>query len=197
MPLPTRERILDAAIELFARDGYQGTSIVRIERAVGLTPGSGAIYHHFPSKQALLRAGLVRQLERRAALRDIQLIMRDLGDLRAELTMLARYALLELDEETELLRLVLTEARHHPDPLDEVVDQLIAAGHTGFASWLHERQGLDPRHAATVASLGLGALFAHRLPQLVLGRRALAVDDDDFVAAWVRMLEREITDQTS
>lgn len=193
MDLPTRERILDAAIELFARDGYQGTSIVRIERAVGLTPGSGAIYHHFPSKQALLRAGLQRQLDRRGALRDIQRILLDLGDLRAELTVLARYALMELDEETELLRLVLTESRFQPDVLGTVVDQLIAAGHTGFAGWLHERRGLDPRHAETVASVGLGALFAHRLPQLVLGHRALSIDDDDFVATWVRMLEREIT----
>jgi AcrR family transcriptional regulator len=192
MTVSTRDRILDAAIELFAQDGYKGTSIVRIEEAAGLTPGSGAIYHHFPSKEAVLRAGLERQLGRLNALRDIQRILLDLGDIRAELTVLARYALAEFDEETELLTVVLTEARHQPGVMDAVVEQLIAATHTGFADWLQRRCRLDPDHAITVATLGLGALFSHRMLQILLGLQPLVIDDDAFVTTWVRMLEREI-----
>ncbi|MWA03836.1 TetR family transcriptional regulator [Actinomadura sp. LD22] len=30
-------------MELFARNGYKGTSVTQIERAVGLTPGAGGI----------------------------------------------------------------------------------------------------------------------------------------------------------
>lgn len=192
MQVSTRDRILDAAIELFSQDGFKGTSIVRIEEASGLTPGSGAIYHHFPSKEAVLRAGLERQLGRLNALRDIQRILLDLGDIRAELAVLARYALAEFDDETALLRLVLTEARHQPDVMDNVVDQLIAATHTGFADWLHRRCGLDPDQATTLATLGFGALFSHRLLHVLLTRPALDIDDDAFVSTWVRMLEREI-----
>lgn len=47
----TRERILEAALELFAARGFAGTSIRRIARAVGIT--EGGLYAHFPSKQAV------------------------------------------------------------------------------------------------------------------------------------------------
>src|SRR4051812_33208676 len=105
MSMSTRDRILDAAMELFGRNGFKGTSITAIESAVGLTPGAGGIYRHFPSKQALLEAGIERHLGRLSALRDIRTILGDLGDLRIELTLLARYALAELDREADLLRI--------------------------------------------------------------------------------------------
>lgn len=43
-----------AAAELFARQGYHKTTITDIAQAVNLT--SGAVFHHFPSKEALLEA---------------------------------------------------------------------------------------------------------------------------------------------
>ncbi|MGH3521781.1 MAG: TetR family transcriptional regulator, partial [Mycobacterium sp.] len=74
----TRDRIIDAAMELFSEHGYRATSITRIEQAAGLSPGAGGIYHHFPSKEALLTAGVERQLSRLAALRDIRRLFADL-----------------------------------------------------------------------------------------------------------------------
>jgi AcrR family transcriptional regulator len=52
----TRQRILDIAGELFARQGYTGTSIADIARELGTT--TAALYYHFPSKSAIL-AGLL------------------------------------------------------------------------------------------------------------------------------------------
>jgi AcrR family transcriptional regulator len=184
----TRERILDAAMGLFAQHGYKGTSITAIETAVGLTPGAGGIYRHFPSKQALLEAGVQRHLTRLGSLRDLRGIFGDLGDLRVELTMLARYALAELDREADLLRIVLTESRSQPDLLETAVEQLVDATWTGFANWIAERTGIDAEEALSIASVGLGALFSTRLLRLVLGRDALAVTDDAFVAKWVEMM---------
>jgi len=114
----TRDRIIDAAMELFSEHGYRGTSITRIEQAAGLSPGAGGIYHHFPSKEALLTAGVERQLSRLAALRDIRRLFADLGDLHTELTIAARYVLAELDQEAQLLRLLASEARHGPKILE-------------------------------------------------------------------------------
>src|SRR5690349_17475077 len=57
-PAPTRERILDAAVELFGRQGYTRTSVGEIEAAAGLVPRSGGLYKHFPSKRALLEAAV-------------------------------------------------------------------------------------------------------------------------------------------
>ena len=54
----TRERILAAAVELFGRQGYHGTSVGEIETAAGLVPRSGGLYKHFPSKAALLEAAI-------------------------------------------------------------------------------------------------------------------------------------------
>ena len=48
----THKKILMAATELFARQGYHKTTITDIAQAVNLT--SGAVFHHFPSKEALL-----------------------------------------------------------------------------------------------------------------------------------------------
>ena len=53
-PEVTRQRILDAARTLFARQGYERTSIQDINELGDLS--KGAIYHHFPSKAAILYA---------------------------------------------------------------------------------------------------------------------------------------------
>jgi AcrR family transcriptional regulator len=54
----TRERILDAAEALFARNGLAGTPVRDIARAVELTPAS--LYNHFDGKQAIYDAVLER-----------------------------------------------------------------------------------------------------------------------------------------
>ena len=89
---PTRERLVTEAMRLFGEQGYQATSVAQIEAAAGLAPGSGALYHHFKSKEALLEA-IDRQLDRRRAMRDIRALFAGLRDLRSELTMLGRYLL--------------------------------------------------------------------------------------------------------
>lgn len=52
----TRDRILFAALELFAEKGYQSTSIADILKAANANAGS--LYHAFPTKQDLLIAVL-------------------------------------------------------------------------------------------------------------------------------------------
>jgi AcrR family transcriptional regulator len=48
----TRQRILDAARDLFVRDGFEATTMRALADVIEYTPT--AIYHHFPSKEALL-----------------------------------------------------------------------------------------------------------------------------------------------
>ncbi len=54
----TREALLDAALDLFARQGYAATTVRQIAGKVGIR--DTAIYAHFPGKQALYDE-LVRQ----------------------------------------------------------------------------------------------------------------------------------------
>ena len=48
----TKERILDIALELFARNGYPGTSMSDIAKQLGFT--KAALYKHYTSKQEIL-----------------------------------------------------------------------------------------------------------------------------------------------
>jgi AcrR family transcriptional regulator len=50
----TRERLVDVARQLFAKDGYEATTNRSIAQASGIT--SGAIYHYFDSKAELYAA---------------------------------------------------------------------------------------------------------------------------------------------
>jgi AcrR family transcriptional regulator len=49
----TRQRILDTARDMFVRHGYEATTMRAIADRIEYTPT--AIYHHFASKEALLR----------------------------------------------------------------------------------------------------------------------------------------------
>src|SRR5215211_2394862 len=48
----TRRDILDAALDLFSEGSFFGTSMRQIARAVGVR--ESALYHYFPSKDAIL-----------------------------------------------------------------------------------------------------------------------------------------------
>jgi len=50
----TRTNILTAALDLFAKSGYDATSVTDICKAAEIS--KGAFYHHFPSKQSLFMA---------------------------------------------------------------------------------------------------------------------------------------------
>lgn len=54
----TRRKILLAATRLFARQGYRGTTVTDIAQAIDMT--QGALFHHFPNKEALLEAVVKR-----------------------------------------------------------------------------------------------------------------------------------------
>ena len=60
-----QETVLRRAIEVFNRQGYEGTSMGDLARELGLT--KSAIYHHVPSKEHLLAAALDEALAGLAA----------------------------------------------------------------------------------------------------------------------------------
>lgn len=52
--IETRQRILEAATNVFARRGYGQATVSEIAAEAGIS--MGALYHHFPSKEDLYRA---------------------------------------------------------------------------------------------------------------------------------------------
>lgn len=180
---PTRDRLLDEAMRLFGERGYEATSVAEIERSAGLTPGAGGLFHHFRNKEAVLVAGIERHLTRLAAVRQIRGAVPPLGNLRAELTLVARYIFVELEEEQELLRVLISEGRHRPELLSGAVEQVVRGTFDEFAGLL-ARSGVTPVGAA----LALGALIAVASAELLLGQTPIQADHEEVIATWVDMV---------
>jgi AcrR family transcriptional regulator len=60
----TRMRILDAALSQFVSRGVDAVAVTDLEKAAGLSPGSGSFYRHFRSKRDVLAAVVGREIER-------------------------------------------------------------------------------------------------------------------------------------
>jgi len=56
-----RQRVLDAALDLFAENGVSGTSLQMIADHIGVT--KAAVYHQFPSKDEIVLAVLAPGME--------------------------------------------------------------------------------------------------------------------------------------
>ncbi len=115
----SRDRILAEALRLFGEQGYSGTSIAQIEQAAGLSPGSGALYRHFKSKDELLvKAVEARVLDRGqwaqflspdfSVLAMLDLIAPD-ADLIERLMVLCRIGLQRLDHDRDVTRILLRD----------------------------------------------------------------------------------------
>ena len=186
---PTRDRLVTEAMRLFGEQGYQATSITQIEAAAGLAPGSGALYHHFKSKEALLEAGIDRQLDRRRAMHDIRTLFAGLGDLRIELTMLGRYVLTVLDEETQLLQIAAHTPPDRSPRLNSAYAALIEGLYAEVADWI---KGWVPKiskqDATAIAAVGVDALLGKRATNTVFRVPATDMQDEDFIAEWTAML---------
>jgi AcrR family transcriptional regulator len=187
----TRERIVTEAIRLFAQHGFSGTTVGDIEEAAGLVPRAGGLYKHFRSKEDVLSAAIERHVREMERIRS-RLELMPLGNLRAELTLAARWALAELGEEQLVMKVVQKDGDRFPALVREVHARIVVPGHAQAAG-IFERmfaelgiEGRDPRATAAVA---LGALVDYRLEQTMFGVPPGGVGEDDFIEAWVDIWE--------
>lgn len=184
----TPDRLMDAAMKLFAQHGFNATSVGAIEKEAGMAPRSGALYQHFKGKQQLLEAAVDREL---AAMDELAqaIAMFPLGDLRAEVTMLARWNLNSLERRAELTRFVRREAHLLPKRLrTKLYDRLVARPYAEIVAWLSARfqeAGIDPPDLDVLTLILIESMGAYRELNRVFGQVPAAIDDDRFIAAWV------------
>jgi hypothetical protein len=117
-------------------------------------------------------------------------VFNNFGDLNEQLAITARYFLAELDSQTQLLRILVSERRQQPKLLNEAVEGLFASTYAGFADWLCQVAGprLARERAMTIASVALGSLLSSRLLRNVIGVESLTVDDEAIIPTWVDMV---------
>lgn len=186
---PAAQRIVREAMRLFAERGYERTSIADIQAAVGLAPGSGALYKHFPSKEAVLAAGLDEFIA--GAERARELIRTVPGRADEALETLGHAAMRMLDDDRDVLRIVYRELDAFPALRDQVRAGRMQGTYATLAHWLGERAARgelrveDPEATAAVL---LGAITSFRVFHALLGEPPAALEPDRFVRAWLRVV---------
>jgi AcrR family transcriptional regulator len=182
-----RDRMVEAGMTLFGERGYDATSVADIQMACGLTAGSGALYKHFPSKQALLAEGVrryVASVERsRAGLMEI---LPD--DPRQALEMIAHAVAAAMAGDGPVIRVVLRDLERFPDLLAELWDGLLAALYVEVANWLRgqrDRGRIIVADPAATAAVLLASLTYYRILEALIARTPGDVDLPAFLAAWV------------
>ena len=180
---------MTAAMALFADRGFDGTSVGEIERAAGLAPRSGALYQYFKGgKEELLRQAVERELEAIDELGSV-LDMLPLGDLQAELTLMARWNLGSLERRSHLARFVRRDAaRLPPDLRDILYDRLVDQPYGLVVDWLRQRLP-DSERAPDLFPLALilvEPMASYRSIRQTFGRVPDDIDDERFIAAWVQ-----------
>lgn len=135
----TRRRILAASLRLFSRDGFHGTSIRGLARAVDLT--EAAIYYHFSSKQAIVEA-LYEQRGFMAALDELEHLPGHIP-LHQQLVANALASARLWDENADLQRVVIVEVLRGDKAARAVHQELMVRWRKGILDLLrrYERRG--------------------------------------------------------
>ncbi len=186
-PRDTRARIITAAMELFAARGYSGTSIGEIEAAAGLAPRSGGLYKHFASKEELLEAALSERIAEIDAF-NARLEIEPLGDLRAELTLVARWGLAELARERQLIRIVMRDGGRVPELAERFHATVVRRGidlAVGTLERYAAQRGVRVPDPEALGEVLCASLVGFNLQQVMFGDDFVDVDAERVVAAWV------------
>ena len=183
----TPDRLVEAGIRLFADRGFQGTTVGEIERAAGLTPRAGALYKHFPSKEAVLESAFERHVAEIEALHSAIDLM-PLGDLRAELTLLARFGLQMLNRERALRRIVIVEGDRFPALKRKYRDRIVDRSYAEVVRFIRMKMDageLPDGDAEAMAVLLVGAMLGYSIEYDVFGRHPAGVDEERLITAAV------------
>jgi AcrR family transcriptional regulator len=185
----SRDRLLDTALGLFASRGYAATTTAEIQKACGMSPGSGALYRHFRSKSDVLRAALRRGLDRMRtspAFRDATTPAERLDALAT----VAAAAQQTITDNADVMRLMLVEPDAARDMVDELwVDNLAVAhqimGHALQAS--ADDAGTQIGDPEAISAVLLAALSYAPIMEVLIGRAPGGMDPGRFRDAWLRL----------
>jgi AcrR family transcriptional regulator len=152
---PVQRRIMDAAIELFAERGFDGTSVQEIVSAAGLT--KGALYHYYSSKSDLLHE-IYHSLIRRQLDGLDRILARDLSPEET-----VRALLLDLVETTAAFKRESTIFRREMHKLSPEYLQSIAADrrryHETFLALIEKEQRAGTFNDAISAEIATYTVF--------------------------------------
>ncbi|OBW61415.1 MAG: TetR family transcriptional regulator [Dehalococcoides mccartyi] len=138
-----RREILDAALKIFAEQGYQGATISQISETAGTS--LGLLYHYFPNKKALMEA-VIAENSFLPMLKNIQTVLTKLC--------LEFYRLLE--NKKELVSVFLREGTSNPT-VRQVWFGMLAQGALSFKIFLDQyvERGVLKAHSTDISARSL------------------------------------------
>ncbi|MEV4178313.1 TetR family transcriptional regulator [Nonomuraea sp. NPDC049709] len=188
-PGVTRQRLIDEAVRLFSTRGYAATSVADIQAACGLTTGSGALYKHFPSKQALLEEAVRLDLERIATRGSEATADATAEEPRVALERMARVVWEVIEEDRGLIRIMLREFDGFPELFERMWQGVLAGVYAQGAAWIRaqrERGHVEAEDPEATAAVLLASLTYYPLLRIMIGHTPGDLDPERFLAAWVR-----------
>ena len=116
----TRSKILQAALQLFARRGYDGTTTKDLAKKAGVAEGT--LFRYFANKKAILievaTAGWVEILT------DLLTELSEMGSYKA-VSQVMRRRMINLHQNSDLLRVCFIEAQYHPELKQSIQTEVI------------------------------------------------------------------------
>lgn len=186
-----RQQLLEAALEVFARKGFEGTTTKEVAAAAGVT--EAIIFRHFPTKQALYTAVLDYRLQTPEFQESMERVK----------------ACMERNDDEELLRTIARSIlkAYREDPGYERV--LLFAALEGYQQGLeHNRQVVAPiyellrdyfarrQREGAIAGLHPGAIIGaiagmaknHGMATQMFGYTADGASDDEMIESFVQIM---------
>jgi AcrR family transcriptional regulator len=153
----SRERILEAATELFAQKGYAGAGVDQLAARSGIA--KTAIYYHFGNKEGLLAAALERAAS--SWIEGIVQVSRQAGDWSARLDagLAGMRALLEEKPWIfKLLQILALEVAEEKPEIREMLQSILRRAREAIVAGMQDALGVAVPDAETVASVILALL---------------------------------------
>jgi len=182
----TRERLLRAALEMFARGDYDSVSTTDIARAAGFS--QSMVHYHFGTKSDLWKAAVTSLMERRGtAWRLPETTVSD--PLEWLKILIRRFTLLHAQDPT-LARLMIQEGGRKSERLTWFVDTYVREGFAAFGDAL--RAAIDHGQVRNVGVpelvMAIVTSSAYVFTQTAMIQEVFGIDLDD-PAALDRMVD--------
>jgi AcrR family transcriptional regulator len=174
-------------MRLFGEQGYAATTVAQIESAAGLKAGSGGLYRHFASKKELLDAGVREQVASQRQLVSFLSDPEGLGalPLRERLAAIAKAALVRLDQERDLNRIILRDLKGFPELSELVRTEEMNNIQAVLTGWLRVQIDPAPRGVdwdALAAAL-MGSVSHYWMLRDSMGTHPSGVDEERYLEA--------------
>ncbi|NEN87427.1 MAG: TetR/AcrR family transcriptional regulator [Okeania sp. SIO3H1] len=118
--IQTRTKILQAAQKLFAKYGYDGTTIRDLAKKAGVAEGT--LFHHFTNKKAILielaTQGWVEILT------DLLTELSEMSSYKA-VAQVMRRRMLNMSRNADMMKVCFLEAQFHPELRDKIQSEVI------------------------------------------------------------------------